>query len=482
MKATTLFRTALGLFVIPFLALCLVAQSRQVQAQDGDYLDPSGKYSRAELAQMLAPVALYPDALLAQILMASTYPIEVIEADRWVKRYPGLKDDTLDRALLDKDWDPSVKTICHFPSILSLLSERIAETTNLGNAFLAQEAEVMDVVQELRAKARAQGNLSTTAQQQVVVERETIIIQPADPRVIYVPYYDPLYVYGPWWYPGYPPHYWGPRGVRVGVGISYWPGFYFSFVFGTWSYFDWHHHHIYIDAHRRPRFVRERHWVAVPGRWKHSPRHRQGVAYRDKPTARRYGQTYSPPRDFGRNTRGYPEDREQDRDRRGAPQTWIGRVERKDDDRGRRQQTWTEPNRKPQVRVEAGRQEQKKSEPDKKPRVRVESQRQAQTRIEPGIKPREQAVVKRQVPARPQRQQALRAPRVKQPPDQQQRERAERTQQQRSRDNVFGRVDDGESARQSSQRGWNSRQGLGNNSRARERTGGDSDRGGRSRR
>ncbi|MCP4257009.1 MAG: DUF3300 domain-containing protein [Planctomycetes bacterium] len=207
----------------------------ELEDETGSALESSEKYSREELSQMLAPIALYPDALLSQVLMASTYPIEVIEADRWVRKDPDLKGEALDTALLDKDWDPSVKAICHFPSILALMSERITETTNLGNAFLAQEAEVMDMVQEMRAKAYEQGNLTTTSKQKVIVEKETIIIEPADPRVIYVPYYDPFYIYGPWWYPAYPPYYWGPPGVRIGIGVSYWPGLYFGFAYGTWS-------------------------------------------------------------------------------------------------------------------------------------------------------------------------------------------------------------------------------------------------------
>jgi len=332
MKAATIFHLALGLLIISFFPL-----PPQSLAQDSDYLEPSERYSREELAQMLAPIALYPDALLSQVLMASTYPIEVIEADRWVKRNPRLKGEALDAALLDKDWDPSIKAICHFPSILALMSERITETTNLGNAFLAQEAGVMDMVQELRAKAYAQGNLTTTSQQKVIVEKETIIIEPADPRFIYVPYYDPFYIYGPWWYPAYPPYYWMPRGVSIGIGISYWPGFYFGFAFGTWSYFDWHRHHIFIDVHKRPRYVRHDRWISKPGRWYHAPRHRRGVAYRDKSTARKYGQYLYRSRGFRRDIRGFPELR--DRDRRVDVRTRIDRdkggVERSRIDRDR---------------------------------------------------------------------------------------------------------------------------------------------------
>jgi hypothetical protein len=416
MKAATMFHLALGLLIISFF--CLAPESL---AQDSDYLKPSEKYSREELAQMLAPIALYPDALLSQVLMASTYPIEVIEADRWVKRNPELKGGALDAALLDKDWDPSVKAICHFPSILALMSERITETTNLGNAFLAQEAEVMDMVQELRAKAYAQGNLATTSEQKVIVEKETIIIEPADLRVIYVPYYDPFYIYGPWWYPAYPPYYWVPPGVSVGIGISYWPGFYFGFAFGTWSYFDWHHHYIFIDVHKRPRYVRHDRWISKPGRWYHAPRHRRGVAYRDKSTARKYGQYPYHSRDFRRDTRGFPEliDRDRDRYPRVDDRTRIDRDKGGDD----------------RSRIDRDRQERERVERDRQMRQPADQERRARQRVQ-----------------------------------------GER--QQRSRDNVFNWVEDGRMERQSSERGRASRQGRGDGSRGTGRSGGDS-RGGR---
>jgi len=445
MKATTIFHLALGLLIISFFSLPLHSL-----AQDSDYLEPSEKYSREELAQMLAPVALYPDALLSQVLMASTYPIEVIEADRWVKRNPERKGEALDTALLDKDWDPSVKAMCHFSSILALMSEQITETTNLGNAFLAQEAEVMDVVQELRAKAYAQGNLTTTSEQKVIVEKKTIIIEPADPRVIYVPYYDPFYIYGPWWYPAYPPYYWGPPGVRIGIGISYWPGFYFGFAFGTWCYFDWHQHYIVIDVHKRPRYVRNDRWISEPGRWYHVPMHRRGVAYRDKFTARRYGQYPYRSRDFQRDTRGFPDLRDRDRERRVDDRTRI------DGDRGGDDSS----------KIERDRQERERQE-----RVRVDREEQQRQRVDRDKQIREQAERDRQERERVGREQQMR-----QPADQERwaRQRVEREQQQRSpEDNIFNRVEDGRRERQSSERGRVSRQGRGDGSRGMGPSGGD---------
>jgi len=409
------------------LLICLMLLPQLAEAADYDSSLPTGQYSREELAQMLAPVALYPDAVLAQVLMASTYPIEVIEADRWVTRNPGLSGDNLDNVLLDQDWDPSVKAICHFPSILALMSERITETTNLGNAFLAQEDEVMDMVQELRAKAYAQGTLETTTQQKVLVERETIIIEPANPRVIYVPYYDPFYVYGPWWYPDYPPYYWGPRGVSLGVGYSFWPGFYFSFSFGSWSYFDWPHHYVYIDVHKRPRYVRHDRWLSTPGRWHHVPRHRRGVAYRDKETARRYGQGPYRSRDFQRNTRGFPVSDGPDRYRNRRPIDRT-RADLKRDSGDRRSID------RDRTATERFTRENRQQRPDQRPgqdRVRIEK-------------------------SRPERDQTNR-----QQVDQKQRARLrfESQSQQRNREDVFSGVDNGARERVSAERGRASRQG-----------------------
>lgn len=441
MKAATIFHLALGLLIISFFSL-----PPQSLAQDNDYLEPSEKYSREELAQMLAPIALYPDTFLSQVLMASTYPIEVIEADRWVKRNPELKGEALDAALLDKAWDPSVKAMCHFRSILALMSERITETTNIGNAFLAQEAEVMDMVQELRAKAYAQGNLTTTSEQKVIVKKETIIIEPADLRVVYVPYYDPFYIYGPWWYPAYPPYYWVPPGVSVSIGISYWPGFYFGFAFGTWSYFDWYHHHIFIDVHKRPRYVRHDRWISKPGRWYHAPRHRRGVAYRNKSTARKYGQYPHRSKDFRRDTRGFPElrDRDRDGDRRIDDRTRID-WDKGGDDRSR---------------IDRDRQERERVDRDKQRRERAEQER----------KKRERADVDKQIRERVKHDRQMR-----QPADQERRalQRVKRKQQQRSRDNVFNWVEDGRRERQTSKRGRVSRQGRGDGSRSTGRSGGD---------
>ncbi len=503
MKAATIFHLALGLFIIPFFVSCLVLTPPQAYAQDIDTLEPSEKYSREELTQMLAPIALYPDTLLSQVLMASTYPIEVIEADRWVRMNPELTGESLDAVLLDQDWDPSVKAICHFPSILALMSKRISETTNLGNAFLAQEDEVMDMVQELRARAYAQNNLTTTSEQKVIVERETIIIEPADPRVLYVPYYDPYYVYGPWWYPAFPPYsYWGPPGVSLGFGLSFWPGFYFGFSFGNWSYFDWHHHYIHVDVHKRPRYVRQDRWVAKPGRWQHAPSHRRGVAYRDNATARKYGQSPPGARDFHRDTRGFPERQALDRDRRGDDLTKIDRArqDRERVERGEQERQRIVRDKQTRERAERSRQAPARIEPVKRAPARIEPVKRAPARIEPvkrapaRIKPVKRAPARiepvkraparikpvKRAPARiePVKRAPARIKPVKRAPARIAPVKPEP--QQQRRDNVFNRVDDGGKERMSSERGRVSRQGQADNSRVRGRSGG-ADRGERGR-
>lgn len=204
------------------------------------------RFGQEELDQMLAPIALYPDSLMIQILMAATYPLDITQAARWVKTYPNLKGQKLADALERKSWDPSVKSLVNFPAILAMMNENMTWTQNLGNAFTWQKDQVMATIQDLRAKAQAQGNLYTTGEQ-IVDERDgSIAIEPANPEIIYVPTYDPAVVYGPWWYPAYPPYYYRPPGYAVvaaagliafGVGVAcgaawgyawgdiHWPGY-----------------------------------------------------------------------------------------------------------------------------------------------------------------------------------------------------------------------------------------------------------------
>lgn len=305
---TGVFNRYRGPLLVCLWLLCLPLVTAPVFSMDSEWQTVSSPYRQQELAQLLAPIALYPDALLAQILIASTYPIEIIEAQRWVKRAARLDAGALDDALYAKEWDPSVKVLCHFPSILKSMSEHLSETINLGNAFLVQEDDVMEMVQRLREKAYVAGNLRTTRQQRVIIESATIVIEPTYARIIYIPDYDPYSVYGSWWYPDYPPCYWGPSDVRLGLGLSFSSGVVLNFVFDSWSSFDWQRRAIYINGYRRPRFVQN---VRLPAKeiWRHSASHRRGVAYSDKRTAQTYGQTVRREQPLPRESRGYDDDR-----------------------------------------------------------------------------------------------------------------------------------------------------------------------------
>jgi hypothetical protein len=279
-----------------------------ISAQDPIEKEEPDRFQKEELVQMLAPIALYPDSLIAQILMASTYPLELGEAERWARQNKVLKDDALDAALQSKNWDSSVKSLCHFPDILFALSDKLDQTRKLGDAFLGQEDEVMATIQELRHKAQQQGNLKTTDKQEVIIEREVITIAPANPEVVYLPVYDPFYVYGPWWYPAYPPYYWYyPPGFVVNTGyIGYASPVYFGFGF-SWTWFDWHVRHVHVDYYKTKRFHRHYSYRdSGKDQWRHSPTHRRGVAYRDRGTSERYGTRSPKMRPTSPETRGYP--------------------------------------------------------------------------------------------------------------------------------------------------------------------------------
>ena len=214
--------------------------------------------TQAQLAQLVAPIALYPDPLLAQILMASTYPLEVVEAARWVNVNGNrvLKGDVLTGALQVQNWDPSVKALVPFPRILQMMSDQLQWTEALGNAFLAQQADVMAAVQSLRQEAMAAGNLKQTPQCRCVIHSGggAISILPAEPQVVCPPVYTPA-VYGAWPYPAYPPYY-----FPVPAGFAFAPGFWIGFappielaVFGPfwgWGSIDWGNRWIAVDTAR----------------------------------------------------------------------------------------------------------------------------------------------------------------------------------------------------------------------------------------
>jgi uncharacterized membrane protein YgcG len=245
-------------------------------------------FSQAELDQLAAPIALYPDALLAQVLIASTYPIEVVNADRWIAANPGLKGTALENALQSQSWDPAVKSLTVFPQVLQMMSQKLDWTQKLGDAFLAQPKDVMATVQALRAKALAEGTLKDSKEQKVIVVTEnnvTIIkIEPADPEVVYVPTYDPSIVYGAWAYPAYPPYYWYPPGYHYPGGA-----FLAGIIVGwaLWGDCNWGNGGVYVDHRKYNNFNRTN--ISGDNNWRHNVNHRGGVPYRDQRVAQQYG-------------------------------------------------------------------------------------------------------------------------------------------------------------------------------------------------
>jgi hypothetical protein len=293
MNLTKAFMHALAWFVI----VLLIAPAGVMAQDKGEAAQPA-KFKQEELDQMLAPVALYPDSLLTQVLMASTYPLEVVQADRWAKQNKDMKGDALAKALEAQPWDPSVKSLVNFPQVLTMMSEKLELTQKLGDAFLAQQKDVMDTIQNLRKKAEASGNLKTTKEQKVIVEKETIIIESANPQVIYVPSYNPTVVYGAWAYPSYPPYPYYPPGY--GVGAAFVTGVAVGAAWGyAWGHSNWHGGDVDIDVNRNTNINsninREKYkqqyqgkGQAGQGQWQHDASHRGGAAYRDQGTAQKY--------------------------------------------------------------------------------------------------------------------------------------------------------------------------------------------------
>jgi len=304
--------------------------------------DTGGKptFKQEELDQMLAPIALYPDSLLTQILMASTYPLEVVQADRWTQQNKNMKGDELAKALEAQPWDPSVKSLVNFPSVLQMMSEKLDMTQKLGDAFLAQQKDVMDTIQKLRAKAVESGNLKTTQEQVVKVEKEIIIIESASPQVVYVPTYSSTVVYGVWAYPAYPPYPYYPPGYVATPYVGFATGVAVGVAWGyAWGHSDWHGGDIDIDVDRnttinnnidRSKYKQEfelnrgqrGEGQRGQGSWQHNSEHRKGVSYRDQGTAQKYNRASTNDAVKSRDAyRGRAEAGRQDLQRGGADQS-----------------------------------------------------------------------------------------------------------------------------------------------------------------
>src|SRR2546429_1514587 len=253
--------------ILVALLSCLLVQ---FTAQAGSYTSasqsgqqpqgPAAGQTPQELQQLVAPIALYPDALVAQILAASTYPTEIVEADRWMQSHSNLKGEELAKEVDKQDWDLSVKAMTQFPSVLENMDKNLSWTSSLGEAYVSQPQDVTEAVQTLRQQARSAGHLSNTEQEKVTTQGNTIIIEPANPEVVYVPAYDPWLVYGepivayPGWYP-VPGIF--LAGAGIGFGIGFGVGFFGGYGWGWhhWGY-DWHgrtaiyNHNTYISHSR----------------------------------------------------------------------------------------------------------------------------------------------------------------------------------------------------------------------------------------
>ena len=297
------YQATLGTRVIAVLCAALLVPANVVSAP---FPRPQAATAAAatripndQLDSLVAPIALYPDPLLAQALAASTYPLEIIQLQQWLTRHPDLKGEALAAAVEKEDWDPAVQGLAGLPDVVKRLGDDIRWTTDLGNAFLAQQSDVMDAVQRMRQKASDAGNLKTTEQQkvttQVVQTREVIVIQQANPQVIYVPAYNPVVVYGPPIYP-YPPIYYPPvgyyaAGVAIGFGVGVAMG---AFWGGGWGYGPrWGYGSVHINVNNRyvNHYNRYNNYNRYGGNWNHNPAHRGGAPYGDRNTANRYGGT-----------------------------------------------------------------------------------------------------------------------------------------------------------------------------------------------
>jgi hypothetical protein len=270
------------------------AQDATAAAQAQTQTPIEEKWSEGQIEQLVAPIALYPDPLLTQVLMASTYPLEVVEAARWSHDNSMLKGGALQDAMQAQSWDPSVKALTTVPQTLQMMSDKLDWTQQLGDAFLAQQQDVLDAVQKLRAQAQSAGNLQSTPQQLVTTEapaagspsargRQPIVIEPVDPGVYYVPVYDPSEAYGAWSYPAYPPFYWSPPGFVASNVVSFAAGV--AVGAAIWGGCDWWQDHVVINVNRFNMFNRTN---VTNNIWIHNPAHRGNVPYRNASVAERF--------------------------------------------------------------------------------------------------------------------------------------------------------------------------------------------------
>jgi len=300
MKSTRIqwvVRQSSCLVSVSLLAGGLMVAQQPGPGPQGPPQAPAQMLAPQQLDTLVAPVALYPDRLLGQIMAASTYPLEIAEAAQWLQQNPRLQGPQLVDAARQQNWDPSVQALVVFPDVLTRLASDIRWTTDLGNAFLAQQADVMTAVQRMRARAEASGKLRSNGQQTITNETQgdqsAIDIQPADPEVVYVPYYNPEYIWGPPAYGYYPP--WDYLDVGFGFGYGFGPGIYLGGFFGGlgwggWGWgCNWFGHGLFLNAGFFGRSGFGGRGYGANGVWAHNANHRLGVAYSNRALNSRYG-------------------------------------------------------------------------------------------------------------------------------------------------------------------------------------------------
>jgi hypothetical protein len=297
-------RIALIRTVAVVCALMLVAPNGAIlfAQQPPSYPSPGQTLTPDEVDDLVAPIALYPDPLLSQILVAATYPLEIVQADQWLQRNPGLTGPALTQAVQQQNWDPSVQALVVFPDLIKRLTQDVTWTTNLGNVFLAQQPDVMDAVQRMRFKASQAGKLPSTSQQRVTTTTESgqpvIDIEPANPQVIYVPQYDPAYIWGPSLYYPYAQWYYPPviAGAFFGFGVGITIGAFFGGGWGGWGGWGWRpgwsSHTVIVNNNFIHRYnFNSNHLAALHGNtvWAHDAVHRQAVPYPNHALADHFG-------------------------------------------------------------------------------------------------------------------------------------------------------------------------------------------------
>ena len=293
-------RRATSLIIAVWLAIATTSVWAQQTPAPPPLPPPNQALTPNQLENLVAPIALYPDELVSQIMVAATYPLEVVEAYQFVQRNPGLTGPALTQAAQQQNWDPSVQALVIFPDVLKRLNADVTWTTNLGNAFLAQQQDVMDAVQRLRQQAQQSGKLKSTPQENVATDGGYIGIEPTDPDVIYVPVYDPAWIWGPpLWYPypswGWPAFgFYGP-GVYFGFGIGFNMGLYFGEGWHGWRGWGWHtgwgnHSIIVNNGFIHQNGFNASHLAAAHGTsaWAHDAAHRGGVPYSNARLSEQY--------------------------------------------------------------------------------------------------------------------------------------------------------------------------------------------------